>query len=50
MAKREGKKINKKGAEEGVFFFGLVVFKFGTNAATLLTSTFCQNITLSSLW
>ena len=50
VTKRKGKKINKKGADASFFFSGLVVFKFGTNVATLLTNTFCQNITLSSSW
>ena len=45
LAKRKGKKINKKGVGARFFFFsGLAVFKFGTKVVMLLMNTVCQNI------
>ena len=47
LAKRKGKKMNKKGVDVRFFFFfsGLAVFKFGTKVVMLLMNSFCQNIT-----
>ena len=46
LAKRKGKKMNKKGVDVTFFFFsGLAVFKFGTKVVILLMNSFCQNIT-----
>ena len=47
MAKRKGKKMNKKGVDVRFFFFffGLAVFKFLTKVIMLPMNTFCQNIT-----
>ena len=46
LAKRKGKKMNKKGVDARFFFFfpGLAVFKFGTKVVMLLMNTVCQNI------
>ena len=45
LAKRKGKKMNKKGVDVWSFFSGLAVFKFGTKVVMLLMNAFCQNIT-----
>ena len=47
LAKRKGKKMNKKRVNVRFFFFfsGLAVFKFGTKVVMLLMNAFCQNIT-----
>ena len=47
LAKRKGKKMNKKGVDVrfSFFFSGLAVFKFGTKVVMLLMNAFCQNIT-----
>ena len=44
LAKRKGKKMNKKGVDARFFFSGLAVFKFGTKVVMLLMNTVCQNI------
>ena len=45
LAKRKGKKMNKKGVDASFFFFsGLAIFKFGTKVVMLLMNTVCQNI------
>ena len=46
LAKRKGKKMNKKGVDVRFFFFsGHAVFKFGTKVEMLLMNAFCENIT-----
>ena len=45
LAKRKGKKMNKKGVDVGFFFSGLAVLKFLTKVIMLLMNTFCQDIT-----
>ena len=44
LAKRKGKKMNKKGVDARFFFSGLAIFKFGTKVVMLLMNTVCQNI------
>ena len=42
LAKRKGKKMNKRGGRRKVFFFsGLAVLKFLTKVIMLLMNTFC---------
>ena len=45
LAKRKGKKMNKKGVDVRFFFSGLAVLKFLTKVIMLLMNTFFQNIT-----
>ena len=45
LAKRKGKKMNKKGVDARFYFCsGLAIFKFGTKVVMLLMNTVCQNI------